>query len=721
MDLKGVIQKLTNANIKTPFKNKKETGGFKIAVSSGLYYVARADEINTLVKKTGYALTRGAGAVEIAADIPHEINFSEGKDVRYISEKMDVDMLLHGDLQAPFEMPDRTEWLITQNKLEKCIKSGIYGGCKYVNFHSCLREWLELFTYAGQRLEIVMCDHRGFSIGRRIFKDEDGGVRQNGQRLREWFCIEPNIYNKNDFAIKWAQAILDPREYDALQREIEVTTMNRLLDQLVDRANENQLRRLIGYFGDQIRDELEIRGIFPNNPNFQNEIQQIFNRLLEDREEVKRRLRNTSRVAKQQIFDSNIHPDFTFNTLSRGIQQEYRSEVRRLVGNALENGREWYLEERVGSLEDAYLIMAHYLFFNQDPLWITSTRLYEDVMANFGYDINNPPLDLREDRITRPDGSEAVIFSSWLDRALKRVKDTPDEWSLKFKEFYYGVVAAKYLQGHVFQVAQWMADQQNGLRKIISREIESVGHKDKEKEKKKLFEILENFLITFEVPDARNPEFGGRYMLWRPKQILAAVMHIRQELEKIKNSYHDKIFMIIDWEHVATQGVDPYDEATDLIKSTNKLNIEVGDYIIGIHANYPSPLQPHKPIDIADRIVIYELLWKLRQGGLGKKHVVYLLFERGGGDDPFRGSVIALRTIAEQLLKDTEPDKLPETFFAISEGTRDWARQRVHIFQHAFEPLKGQLKSPEEEHTLLSSAALKAGKRPEEWLKEELR
>ena len=80
-----------------------------------------------MVKKIGYALTRGAGAVEIASDIPHEINFSEGKEIRYISEKMEVDMLLHGDLQAPLELPDRTEWIITQNKLEKAVKSGVYG------------------------------------------------------------------------------------------------------------------------------------------------------------------------------------------------------------------------------------------------------------------------------------------------------------------------------------------------------------------------------------------------------------------------------------------------------------------------------------------------------------------------------------------------------------------------------------------------------------------
>lgn len=721
MDLKEVVKKLTNVNIKTPFINKKDTGGFKVAVSSGIYYAARSDEINTLVKKTGYALTRGAGAVEIASDIPHEINFSEGKEIRYISEKMGVDMLLHGDLQAPLELPDRTEWLITQNKLEKSVKSGIYGGCKYVNFHSCLREWLELFTYAGQRLEIVMCDHFGRAIGKHIFKDEADGKPQNGKKLRDWFILEPNVVNKNDFAMKWAQAILHPKEYETLQREIEVEVTNNYLEEIVDRADEGQLVIITNRLSNQINEEAFAEGAREGlNQNQINERAAAkFNELNNNKNRVKERLKNLSRNEKQRIVDEGIIPGYDYNRFSKILQEEFRKEIRKRVSNVLKDGRDWYIEDRIGSLEDAYLIMAHHLMFNQDPLWITSAKMYEDVLRNFGYDINNPPLDLIVDPTTQ--NGEQITYS-WLDKALKQARDVPNEYAIGLKEFYYGVVSAKYLQGHVIELAKWMILKEGGLRSIISREIDSVNPSNKENEKKKLFEVLEDFVITFEVPDARNPEFGGRYMLWRPKQILSAVMHTREELKKIKNPYHDKIFMIIDWEHVATQGVDPFDETEDLVNVTkNKLGIDVGDYIIGIHANYPSPLQPHKPIEIADRIVIYELLWKVRKVGLGRNHVVYLLFERGGGEDPFRGSVIALRTIADYLVRDTPPDNLPETFFAISEGTRDYARQRVHIFQHAFEPLKGELKVPEEEHTLLSSATIRAGKRPEEWLKEELR
>ena len=175
--------------------------------------------------------------------------------------------------------------------------------------------------------------------------------------------------------------------------------------------------------------------------------------------------------------------------------------------------------------------------------------------------------------------------------------------------------------------------------------------------------------------------------------------------------------MIWDFEQLATQGVDPQKE---VILAVNIFS-DIGKITKMIHANYPTPLHAHKPIEIADRIVIYKLLWELRKAGLGKDEEVYLLFERGGGENPFKGSVIALRAIAENLESDIHPDELPMTFFAISEGTRDYGRQRVAIFQHAFEPLKGMLKQPDEEHTLLSTAALKAGKRPEDWLKEELR
>jgi len=58
----------------------------KVAVSTGLYTIARAEELATIVRKIGYALTRGTSAIEIAADVPHEINFTDGHELRYINK-----------------------------------------------------------------------------------------------------------------------------------------------------------------------------------------------------------------------------------------------------------------------------------------------------------------------------------------------------------------------------------------------------------------------------------------------------------------------------------------------------------------------------------------------------------------------------------------------------------------------------------------------------------
>ncbi|MEM5799870.1 MAG: hypothetical protein QXZ43_04380, partial [Candidatus Aenigmatarchaeota archaeon] len=290
----------------------------------------------------------------------------------------------------------------------------------------------------------------------------------------------------------------------------------------------------------------------------------------------------------------------------------------------------------------------------------------------------------------------------------------------------YGVVAAKYLQGHVIRAVEWMNDERVGLRRTIRDEINSIisDQKKREQEEKTLFENIKKLRICFETPDARNPELGGRFMLWKTKQIYLAVKHARLELEKNpKSKSHAKnIFMIIDWEHVATQGVDPFHEAEDFINAIKILGDEnAGDLILGVHANYPSPLQPHKPIEIADRPIIYALLYKLRKIGFGKNQIAYLLFERGGGENPFKGSIIALRTIADELEKETPPDQLPIDFYGISEGTRDFARQIVIIKEHALDPLKGLLKVPEEDYTFLGTSAIKAGKQPDQWKKEELR
>ena len=78
---------------------------YKIGVTSGLYTVARAEELSDTLKKLGYALTRGAIAIEIAGDVPHEVTFTDGHDIRQIAKKQGIDLTFHGSLTMAMEMP----------------------------------------------------------------------------------------------------------------------------------------------------------------------------------------------------------------------------------------------------------------------------------------------------------------------------------------------------------------------------------------------------------------------------------------------------------------------------------------------------------------------------------------------------------------------------------------------------------------------------------------
>jgi hypothetical protein len=151
-----------------------------------------------------------------------------------------------------------------------------------------------------------------------------------------------------------------------------------------------------------------------------------------------------------------------------------------------------------------------------------------------------------------------------------------------------------------------------------------------------------------------------------------------------------------------------------------------GKFVRVIHAGWPSPLAPaHLPIPVGSeqQRYLYDLLYHLRQKGFGKDEKdYYIVFERGGGPDPIQQSIIALREIVEQLVKDIPPEKLPPEFYGVKpEGFLSPERQKAIIKEHALDPLKGLLVVPEEEYTFLGRAALEKGIPPEKWKKEELK
>jgi len=110
----------------------------------------------------------------------------------------------------------------------------------------------------------------------------------------------------------------------------------------------------------------------------------------------------------------------------------------------------------------------------------------------------------------------------------------------------------------------------------------------------------------------------------------------------------------------------------------------------------------------------------LKQKGMGMAgDDVYIIFERGGGDDPYKQTFLALRNMVDYLKRDVPPENLPAEFYGIStQQILSTERQLTNIKDHALDPLKGLMVVPEEEHGVLGKAALEKGKRPEEWAKE---
>lgn len=193
---------------------------------------------------------------------------------------------------------------------------------------------------------------------------------------------------------------------------------------------------------------------------------------------------------------------------------------------------------------------------------------------------------------------------------------------------------------------------------------------------------------------------------------LARPLHMIYLSEEIPCKYFG---VAMDFEHMMGAFIDPEEEIASMPEGA-------GEKVHVLHLGWPTPLQPaHLPIPAGsdEQLYIYERLYELRKKGFKGG---FIIFERGGGKDPVQHTIGVLRLVIKYLEKNTPPDKLPEDFFGVGETSiHSFRRQWNVIFEHAFSPLKGLIKFPEEEHTLLGKSTIEKGKRPEEWKKEELR
>jgi sugar phosphate isomerase/epimerase len=589
---------------------------FKLGVTSGLYYIARGEELATAVRKLGYGLTRGTSAIEIALDVPHEITDTEGTELRHIAKKQELEVLIHGSLTMPFEIPERGEWRDAHDHMQKSIRSAVYAGARYVNFHACLNIWLELMTYAGRKLTMTFCDHEGRFISE---------ILAENQKLREWFVQERGMEYVND--------VLTPRE---LQEAIARSSVERG-ELWVREEEERRVESMLKKYGVTIAD-MRMGRVDQKKAQ---EIEDEMKRIKED-------IHKQSSVEHASLRDKYLRDKIREKLAKNGKWDS--EELRAIVG-----------------VIDGYHIMGHYMFYNKDPIWVEMASLYGKELAPYA-------LNYEDDR--------------WLDKAWDQAQKKNDR---QFKEFFYGTIGAKFLEGHVKRIFEWLNND------FIGKEI---------KGKQELIDIAKNLKITFETPDARDPTHAGLFVLWQQRQIYVAIKNIRKTLKT------DKVWMLVDFEHMATQGVDPIKDMEDILKKIP----DFGTLAIAIHANAPNPGHAHLPLELGD-VRVYKLMWYLYRTGFGKDKLVYVIYERGGGDDPFKQSVETLRHIITYIQKNVDPDHLPPEFFGVKGAVAgSEIRQEAIVRDHAWEPLKDLLEMPEEEWGLLSSSAVKKGK-AKEWEK----
>lgn len=314
-----------------------------------------------------------------------------------------------------------------------------------------------------------------------------------------------------------------------------------------------------------------------------------------------------------------------------------------------------------------YYFTAKWMENQQDPLWTSIVNASVEYFAKME---NKKPEE-------------------WL--ASKNIKSLSidDENFRRLNYIWVPAVSAKYIWGHLNQ------DKNSGPNKYPD-----------------LKPILKKYKmpLVLETPMAHR---GTEEWLRFPNPL--------QMYYLAKNVGIEYVQLALDLEHMLSIKLDP-EKVFDCFPEG------AGKFVRVIHAGYPSALSPaHIPIPLGSdqQIYLYKMYYKLWEKGFGKDKSIdyYLVFERGGGQDPVQQSILALRKIVEYLEKDVKPEDLHKhpDFFGLDIGEiGSWERQWQAVHEHGRDPLKGLLIASEEEYGFLGRAATEKGK-AEIWKKEELR
>lgn len=257
----------------------------------------------------------------------------------------------------------------------------------------------------------------------------------------------------------------------------------------------------------------------------------------------------------------------------------------------------------------------------------------------------------------------------WFDICGKK---DPDKMAEKDEQKLVDTVTGKYLEGHV---------------KKVSEKLKKTGVN-----------------LVFETPDARSG-LQGYHRLVSLKDIYHVIKHIN----------HPNVSLCVDFEHVATNGLDPKKEVEDAPQG-------IGKYVSVFHVvSYPSPTHGHHPVERGD-IYLYKLLWEIRKKGLEGGYIIY---EWGGGrqeEQRWQESTRVLKQMVDYLSQRIPPTDLPPDFFGLSKGEVEIEKRVTE--EHMFDPLQGALEAPELSHTWFGGKIIEKEKSPEgakKWKQEEFR
>ena len=271
----------------------------------------------------------------------------------------------------------------------------------------------------------------------------------------------------------------------------------------------------------------------------------------------------------------------------------------------------------------------------------------------------------------------------WAEIVGRKIEDK-DLADLINSHKWVPAVAAKYMWGHLMQDAcpkNTLASLEGDVKPIL--------------EKYKMY-------LSFETPMAQHG-YEGHVRLARLPHIYSLVKNINSQW----------VSMTMDMEHMLGCNIDP-------VEDIKALPSRGGERLKIVHVTTPTPLNPsHVPVPVGSeaQYYIYQRLWELRQKGFLDG---WMVFERAGGDDPIKQSVLAMRKIKQYLELNTPPDQLPLDFWGMDQRGWEVQRQEVTIKEHMMDPIKGMLLVPEEEYTFLSKSSSEKGK-TQEWGKEKYR